>query len=132
MLKINPSGKILPVRIFKSLIKNGFFTHAARVFQIMQRDHQANWTGGTTVIAQKLADKPSSKLCQSIASASFTIAWCGGNNITQQGFEQISLLLLASITLCQHFASLRSILYEFLAIIYHEKSWFSIDIQIVI
>ena len=46
MLKLNPSGKILPVRIFKPLIKNGFVTHAARVFQIMQRDHQANWTGG--------------------------------------------------------------------------------------
>ena len=52
--------------------------------------------------------------------------------ITQQGFEQISLLFLASITLCHHFASFLSILYEFLAIIYHVKSWFPIDIQIVI
>ena len=88
MLKINPSGKILPVRIFKPLIKNGFVTHAARVFQIMQRDHQANWTGGTTVIAQKLADKPSSKLCQSIASASLTIAWCGETISRNKGLNR--------------------------------------------
>ena len=51
------------------------------------------------------------------------MAW--GNDIPQQGFEQISLLLR------HHFASFLSLLYEFLARIYHEKSYFPIDIQAV-
>ncbi len=109
-----------------------FVTHAARVFQIMQRDHQANWTGGLTVICTKACRQAVFKTLPINRIGKFNHRMVRGNNITQQGFEQISLLLLASITLCHHFASFLSILYEFLAIIYHKKSWFSIDIQIVI
>ena len=111
--------------------KNRFVAHAARVFQIMQRDHQTNWTGGTTVICTKASRQAVLKTLPINCIGKFNHRMAWRNYITQQGFEQISLLLLASITFCHHFASFLSILYEFLAIIYHEKSGFSIDIQFV-
>ena len=94
MLKINPYGKILPVRIFKPFIKNGFVTHATRVFMPLVYFRSCNAsirrTGqeGRPLSAQKLADKLSSKLCQSIASASFTIAWCGETISRNKGLNK--------------------------------------------
>ncbi len=86
---------------------------------------------GQPLSAQKLADKPSSELCRSIASASSTIAWRWGNNITQQGLEQISLPLLSSITPGSHFAGFLSLKVPYLAVMYHLLSNFSIDNQAV-
>ena len=53
VLKIRSTGKILPIRIFKPFVKNGFVAHAAGVFQIMQRNHQTHRTRGASIICAK-------------------------------------------------------------------------------
>ena len=60
----------------------------------MQCNHQTNRTRGTSIGCAKHSCKPSSKLFQSIASASFTIAWRGETTSRSNGWINTPVPLL--------------------------------------